>query len=552
MNESFKYKYLHDCEHPQIIRNKYTGEYVKVGCGKCNACIIKKADKNSTRINFEASKRKFGLFVTLTYRNALLPKFYLRPLCDVIKKENLSPSLSHLKMKIFQHPDFVIRNNDPLRDEINYELINHLAKSEIKSEYKKKRVENLQKDFKPYVISPFIRKSKIYNFDDEIEEEIIYLKESYYEKFIHQGNKIYRQFPQYKGLCHYVNYKDYQAFSKRLNRRIMYFFKEKNNYEKVDYSSFVCSEYGPKTFLPHFHILYFSDSREIIEKIRELLFEAWKYGRITAESITGSAGNYCADYLNSVVSLPYVYKKKEFRPRCRFSVHFGKENLQKNIVASADLRNILATGISFEYRGKFASFHAVRSYFSSIFPRRYRAIDESVEFISELYRKADSIIKGYSKAGYIQINLQNAHKIIQPLPLTGFSRSESAALFYIQNLCRTSVCTEEKSYRRKLYNFFYEMRKYKRLLTRLGSHERVCLLLDYYYTTSDYMQLYQQLEREVHISEQTGITAFFHYNKGLCYNPSKDYYKEIDHKEVHYFRVKHKVLNDQNNIFCNE
>lgn len=552
MNENFKYKYLHDCEHPQIIRNKFTGDYVKVACGKCNACLIKKADKNTTRINFEASKRKFGLFITLTYRNALLPKFYLRPLCDCLTKERNTPTLSHLKMKIFQHPDFVVRNNDPLRDEINYDLINHLAKQEIKSAYKKKRVENLPKDFKPYVISPFYRKSKLYKFDDEFEEEIIYLKEGYYEKFIQQSNKIYRQFPQYKGLCHYVNYKDYQAFSKRLNRRLSYHFKNKLNNEKVDYSSFVCSEYGPKTFLPHFHLLYFSDSRTVIEKIRELLCAAWKYGRVTAELVTGSAGNYCADYLNSTVSLPFVYQKKEFRPRCRFSIHFGKENLQKNIIASIDLRNILTAGISFEYRGKFSAFHAVRTYFASVFPRRYRAVDSSVEFISGLFRKANEVIKGYSKAGYIQINLQNAHKIVKPLPLPSFTSSESAALFFIQNLCRTSSCVDVKSYQRKLYMFFYEMRKYKRLLIRLGSHERVCRFLDYYYTTSDYMKLFQQLQQEAHISRQTGVIDFFHYNKGLCVNPSKDYFKEIDYKEVHYFRVKHKVLNDQNNIFCNE
>lgn len=549
MDEKYIYKYLHDCEHPQIIKNRYTGEYVKVACGKCNACIIKKADKNATRINFEASKRKFGLFVTLTYRNPLLPKFYLRPLCDVVSLETKSPTLSHLKMKVMTHPDFVVRNSDPLRDPINYELVNHLAKQEIKSASKRKCVESLPKDYLPYVISPYYRKSRLYNFNDDFEEEIIYLRQGYYEKFIQKSNKIYRQFPQYKGLCHYANYKDYQAFSKRLNRRLMFYFKEKLQYEKVDYSSFVCSEYGPKTFLPHFHILYFSDKREIIEEIRRLLSSCWKYGRSVSELVSGSAGNYCADYLNSSVSLPYVYKKKEFRPRCRFSVHFGKKNIQKNIVASTDLRRILSDGLSFEYRGKFASFHAVRSYFRSVFPRRYGSVDKSVEFISELYRHASCIIKGYAKSGFININFQNAHKIIDSLPLPGFTRKETESLFVVQNLCRTLGSVDKDSYIRKLYMFFYEMRKYDRLLKLLGSHDRVIRVLDYYYSVSDYMFLYQQLQREEHISRYAGVTDFYLYNKGLCNNPAKDYYKSIDYREVHYFRVKHKILNDQNNIF---
>ena len=93
-----------------------------------------------------------------------------------------------------------------------------------------------------------------------------------------EGNN--NAFPQFKGLLKYVNYRDYQLFAKRFRK---YLFTKIGSYEKI--SSYVVSEYTPKTFRPHFHILFFFDSDEIAENIRQAVYQSWRLGRVETHRI---------------------------------------------------------------------------------------------------------------------------------------------------------------------------------------------------------------------------------------------------------------------------
>lgn len=55
------------CLHPYTITNPYTHEVMSVPCGKCKACLNRRANKWSLRIQKETEANEHFLFVTLSY-----------------------------------------------------------------------------------------------------------------------------------------------------------------------------------------------------------------------------------------------------------------------------------------------------------------------------------------------------------------------------------------------------------------------------------------------------------------------------------------------------
>lgn len=71
------------CQNRSYITNKYTGKRIAVDCGQCDYCIHKKAQKASMRVKTAGSAFEHCWFVTLTYDNEHLPLFK----CDVYHSE---------------------------------------------------------------------------------------------------------------------------------------------------------------------------------------------------------------------------------------------------------------------------------------------------------------------------------------------------------------------------------------------------------------------------------------------------------------------------------
>lgn len=62
------------CIHPKVVTNPYTGEDVVVPCGKCSACLDKKASLWVQKLDQEMQCHKFTLFVTLQYNEYSVPQ----------------------------------------------------------------------------------------------------------------------------------------------------------------------------------------------------------------------------------------------------------------------------------------------------------------------------------------------------------------------------------------------------------------------------------------------------------------------------------------------
>lgn len=101
-------------------------------------------------------------------------------------------------------------------------------------------------------------------------------------------------------------------------KRFRYYCKKYKIYEKIH--NYGIGEYGPSTFRPHFHVLFFFDSQRLLSLFRTILYKAWKYGFINFSAVRTSskAARYVAKYFNSSSNLPLLFKIKAFKP---FAVH---------------------------------------------------------------------------------------------------------------------------------------------------------------------------------------------------------------------------------------
>lgn len=119
-----------------------------------------------------------------------------------------------------------------------------------------------------------------------------------------------------------LNVKDVQDFFKKLRSKIAYHYGYDAKY-KIRY--FVCGEYGPTTFRPHYHYLLWFDAVELLSTIKRYIFEAWKSNtshktlsrfleRNKHRFVAGKAERYVAGYLNKSAGLPSILLQKPFRP----------------------------------------------------------------------------------------------------------------------------------------------------------------------------------------------------------------------------------------------
>lgn len=86
------------CQHRSFITNRYTGKRIAVDCGQCDYCIHKRAQKASMRVKTAGSAFKHCWFVTLTYDNEHIPLFN----CEVYHSE-YDDVLSDSGDKVFGH-----------------------------------------------------------------------------------------------------------------------------------------------------------------------------------------------------------------------------------------------------------------------------------------------------------------------------------------------------------------------------------------------------------------------------------------------------------------
>lgn len=564
--------FFNRCEHPRIIKNKYTGESVYVECGVCPHCLISRSDAKRNLCDYEKWNRKYCYFVTLTYNSQYVPKMSLVPIedyeFDYPIGNNWPAVRSQLHARMLLDPLVKKEDNGQAINmftcKVNYPYIDkHLkniyASCAVATEFRKNYKPQFMSPARPYILRTIPRMSKLQNFNDVQREELVWISPEMVEKLKKkskcEGDN--NAFPQFKGLLKYVNYRDYQLFAKRFRK---YLFTKIGSYEKI--SSYVVSEYSPKTFRPHFHILFFFDSDEVAKNIRQAVFQSWKLGRVDTQLARDSAGSYVSGYLNSLVSLPSIFTDVSFtKNKSRFSKLFGYESFRQTVKTPEQAVERLSERIRFIRNGKPCEFNPPVSYISRLLPRfvpygsnfsvETRTVLRSIRGVLQLFRRNEPFKKEtptnlsefihcytvalYEKYGYSYATLPECLRVF-----LAYTRSEKEIHYFTDSL------------KNKLSRPFYI---YKRFLACGLSDDYLISLCDEYMSRQRSLSLAKQLSIQQEMFEREGysddLLSLFYIN-----NPQKKVnnryfqeWKDKNYYEVHYIRVKHKKLNDENNVF---
>lgn len=373
-------KAVDHCQHRSFITNRYTGARIAVDCGQCDYCIHKRAKKASMRVKTAGSAFKYSYFVTLTYDNANIPLMY----CKVLHSEyedavGISGDI-HFGNEYHNYvpvSDYQCDDNSALR---------HIFFDQVQGTV------------------PFDRELK----------EYVPVKDNWFlsmdaiRSFIHKTQALnktdYPVSEQYgrDNLIPFLNYVDVQNYIKRLRKHL---FKKLGSYETLHF--YAVGEYGPVHFRPHFHLLLFSNSSEVAKVLRECHDKSWKLGRSDFQHSAGGAASYVASYVNSLSSAPLLYRScRSFRPKSRASIGFFEKGC--DFVEDDDPYAQIETKIDSVVNGRSYNFGGVcvrstppMSYIRTLLPRFSSARNDDSIAIARILYAVHSTPKRIAKFGLI-------------------------------------------------------------------------------------------------------------------------------------------------------
>lgn len=170
-----------------------------------------------------------------------------------------------------------------------------------------------------------------------------------------------------------------QKYIKRLRFRLSKFTDEKI---KV----FAVLEYGPETFRPHYHLLFFFNKRLTFRYFRRCAFKSWKYGRKDIDLARSNCGGYCASYINTSVKLPSFYSDSDyispFNTKSNYFAFSDNEDIRADIYANP-FENFGKQTLTLN--GKVTEIRPWSSYKHRFFPKVYGFRDCNKQCLRLLY-----------------------------------------------------------------------------------------------------------------------------------------------------------------------
>ena len=437
------------CQHRSFITNRYTGQRIAVDCGQCDYCIHKRAQKASMRVKTAGSAFEYSYFVTLTYDNEHIPLMK----CEVLHSEYEGAlSISGDKVFGYEHHGYV-----PV------------------SEYQCDDNSRLRHIF-------FTQVQGTVPFDREI-KEYVPVKDNWFlsmdaiRSFIRKtqavDNSAYPVAEKYgvDNLIPFLNYVDVQNYIKRLRK---YLYKVLGSYETLHF--YAVGEYGPVHFRPHYHILLFTNSKEVSEVLRQCHDKSWKLGRSDFQVARGGASSYVASYVNSLSSAPLLYRScRAFKPRQRASLGFFEKG--EVFEEGEDVYHAIEQKIDSVVNGRIYNFNGISvkstppmSYIRTLLPRFSSARYDDAVAIARIIRAVAHAPKRIARFGIIDYDpdsiLSIARAYYQYLTLNHHLTNEDEIILHyarcLTRLCNSSSDVDIESYINKLYRLFLYVSRFLR------------------------------------------------------------------------------------------
>lgn len=437
------------CQHRSFITNRYTGQRIAVDCGQCDYCIHKRAQKASMRVKTAGSAFEYSYFVTLTYDNEHIPLMN----CEVLYSE-YEDALSISGDKVF-----------------GYERHSYIPVSDYQPE---------DSSFLRHIF--FTQVQGTVPFDREI-KEYVPVKDNWFlsmdaiRSFIRKtqavDNSVYPVAEKYgvDNLIPFLNYVDVQNYIKRLRK---YLYQVLGSYETLHF--YAVGEYGPVHFRPHYHILLFTNSKEVSEVLRQCHDKSWKLGRSDFQVARGGASSYVASYVNSLSSAPLLYRScRAFKPRQRASLGFFEKG--EVFEEGEDVYHAIEQKIDSVINGRVYNFNGISvkstppmSYIRTLLPRFSSARYDDAVAIARIIRAVADAPKRMARFGIIDYDSDSILSIVrayyQYLTLNHHLTNEDEIILHnarsLTRICNSSSDVDIESYINKLYRLFLYVSKFLR------------------------------------------------------------------------------------------
>lgn len=327
-----KYPFI-NCEHPVKVVDHITHTVRYVNCGHCRACALQKAREQSTLCDLEEDNHDWCWFVTGTYDSAHIP---------------------------FMKLERNVEDN-------GYIAVNLTARMN-----KEKEIGNVLFEFTDEDCNLTVA-----NRYDELCKKVSYNPVKGCSTGVPYGC-----FP-------YINSYEILLFRTRLRtairREIRKHFKLKksqiNELEKYGDFSFrfyITREYGPLTFRPHWHMLFFTNSALVSSVLRKCLHSAWPYGDIKLRKSNNGHQSYLTEYVNNSFLVPDFLKARSVRPASTHSQFFGAFGYLKNAKEVHRKPNEDLCPLTVQCKGKVFDKQLWMSLQNNVFPRCTRYAYKSV------------------------------------------------------------------------------------------------------------------------------------------------------------------------------
>lgn len=442
-------KAVDHCQHRSFITNRYTGQRIAADCGQCDYCIHKRAQKASMRVKTAGSAFKYSYFVTLTYDNEHIPLMN----CEVLHSE-YEDALGISGDKVF-----------------GYERHDYIPVSEYHSD----DLSRLRHIFFTQVQGtvPYDRALKEYvSVKDNWFLSMDAIR-SFIQKTQAVDNSAYPAAEQYgvSNLIPFLNYVDVQNYVKRLRKHL---YQSLGSYETLHF--YAVGEYGPVHFRPHYHILLFTNSKEVSEILRQCHDKSWKLGRSDFQIARGGASSYVASYINSLSAAPLLYRScRSFKPRQRASLGFFEKG--EVFEEGEDVYHAVEQKIDSVINGRIYNFNGISvkstppmSYIRTLLPRFSSARYDDAVAIARIIRAVASAPKRMARFGIIDYGSDSILSIVctyyQYLTLNHHLTNEDEIILHnarcLTRLCNSSSDVDIESYINKLYRLFLYVSKFLR------------------------------------------------------------------------------------------
>lgn len=438
------------CQHRSFITNRYTGQRIAVDCGQCDYCIHKRAQKASMRVKTAGSAFKYSYFVTLTYDNEHIPLMN----CEVLHSEYEDAlSISGDKVFGYEKHSYIPVSEYSCSDSSH---LRHIFFTQVQGTVPYNRESS---QYEPVKDNWFLSMDAIRSFIAKTRSATPYGKEGALSAGYGDN------------LIPYLNYVDVQNYIKRLRKHLK---TALGSYETLHF--YAVGEYGPVHFRPHYHILLFTNSKEVSQVLRRCHVKSWKLGRSDFQVARGGASSYVASYINSFSSTPMLYRScRAFRPRQRASLGFFEKG--EVFEEGEDIYHAIEKKIDSVVNGRIYNFNGISvnstppmSYIRTLLPRFSSARYDDAAAIARIIRAVASAPKRMARFGIIDYDSDSILSIVRAyyryITLNHCLANEDEIILHnarcLTRLCNSSSDVDIESYINKLYRLFLYVSKFLR------------------------------------------------------------------------------------------